>query len=112
MCQCMDGWTGKRCKDQVCYITVCWVSTNATTVVHVTIWWEITCVNVRMDGLESAVKIRYVILLCVGCEPMLPQWYMSRHDGRLHVCKVLKWGLFRLPSYVANVTKVFAKFSG
>ena len=27
-------------------------------------------------------------------------------------CKVLKWGLFRLPVYVANVTKVFAKFSG
>ena len=27
-------------------------------------------------------------------------------------CKVLKWGLFRLPAYVANVTKVFTKFSG
>ena len=27
-------------------------------------------------------------------------------------CKVLKWGLFRLPAYVVNVTKVFAVFSG
>ena len=27
-------------------------------------------------------------------------------------CKVLKWGLFRLPAYVANVMKVFAIFSG
>ena len=28
------------------------------------------------------------------------------------MCKVLKWGLFRLPAYVANVTMVFTKFSG
>ena len=28
------------------------------------------------------------------------------------ICKVLKWGLFRLPAYVANVMKVFAIFSG
>ena len=28
------------------------------------------------------------------------------------ICKVLKWGLFRLPAYVVNVMKVFAKFSG
>ena len=32
--------------------------------------------------------------------------------GAQSVCKVLKWGIFRLPAYVANVTKVFAKFSG
>ena len=28
------------------------------------------------------------------------------------MCKVLKWGLFRLPAYVVNVMKVFTKFSG
>ena len=28
------------------------------------------------------------------------------------ICKVLKWGLFSLPAYVANVMKVFTIFSG
>ena len=27
-------------------------------------------------------------------------------------CKVLNWGLFGLPAYVANVMKMFAIFSG
>ena len=27
-------------------------------------------------------------------------------------CKVLKWGLFSLPAYVANLMKLFAVFSG
>ena len=28
------------------------------------------------------------------------------------ICKVLKWGLFRLPAYVANLMKLFTVFSG
>ena len=28
------------------------------------------------------------------------------------ICKVLRWGLFRLPAYGANVKKAFTVFSG
>ena len=50
----------------------------------------------------------------------LPDWsgrYSLKVSGNMAGglvlgCKVLKWGLFRLPAYVANVMKVFTKFSG
>ena len=31
---------------------------------------------------------------------------------KTNLCKVLKWGLFRLPAYVVNVMKMFARVSG
>ena len=30
-----------------------------------------------------------------------------KYEVNVMHCKVLKWGLFRLPAYVANVMKVF-----
>ena len=34
--------------------------------------------------------------------------------GRIlhQICKVLNWGLFRLPAYVVNLTRLFTVFSG
>ena len=36
---------------------------------------------------------------------------MLRLQHGSDICRVLTWGLFRLPAYVANVMKVFTKFS-
>ena len=43
---------------------------------------------------------------------MIPE--VSPKTGQIlhQICKVLKWGLFRLPAYVVNVTKVFTIFFG
>ena len=51
----------------------------------------------------------HLLLQKIPCDPEVsPKTGWILHQ----ICKVLKWGLFRLPAYVANVTKVFAIFSG
>ena len=62
---------------------------------------------------RSYITCRSVLLAAAASSELsVVSWEQAKSKDVPCSCKVLKWGLFRLPAYVANVTKVSAKFSG